>query len=279
MINILFCGNGAVFDGMLTCTLSVLKRSKTEEPFTFYAFTMDVSHLNPNYCALSEAQTMFLRETVQRYHAENRWITVDVGELYQKELAGTVNEGSSYSPYAMLRLFADLVDGMPEKLLYLDVDVLLNRDVRLLYDIDVENVEYACARDHYGKYLIYPNYINSGVLLLNLSEIRKTGLFVKARETLKRKKLLFPDQSALRMNTVRKKMLAQRFNDQKYLHSHTVVRHFSKRMFWLPYPHVANVKPWQVQAVRQTFGYRQFDEILSEYSDLKAQFVKEMNHS
>ena len=28
----------------------------------------------------------------------------------------------------------------------------------LLYDTDVTGYEYAAARDHYGKYLLYPNY-------------------------------------------------------------------------------------------------------------------------
>ena len=35
MVNILFCGNGYVFDGMLTCALSILKRSESTEPYTF----------------------------------------------------------------------------------------------------------------------------------------------------------------------------------------------------------------------------------------------------
>lgn len=45
-----------------------------------------------------------------------------------------------------MRLFADLVPDMPDKVLYLDVDLLFNRDIRLLYDIDVEGYEYAAAR-------------------------------------------------------------------------------------------------------------------------------------
>ena len=49
MINVLFCGNDKVFDGMLTCSLSILKRSRTDEPITFYIYTMDVSHIKPQY--------------------------------------------------------------------------------------------------------------------------------------------------------------------------------------------------------------------------------------
>ena len=49
MVNVLFCGNDKVFDGMLTCALSILKRTASKEPFTFYVFTMDVSHIKDTY--------------------------------------------------------------------------------------------------------------------------------------------------------------------------------------------------------------------------------------
>ena len=45
MINVLFAGNDGVFDGILTCMLSIFLRTTTKEPFTFYIFTMDVSHI------------------------------------------------------------------------------------------------------------------------------------------------------------------------------------------------------------------------------------------
>ena len=54
MINILFCGNDAVFDGILTCSLSILRRSRTDEAINFYIFTMDVSHLRDDYVPISD---------------------------------------------------------------------------------------------------------------------------------------------------------------------------------------------------------------------------------
>lgn len=95
-------------------------------------------------------------------------ISVDVTVLYERYFGGCPNESAYCSPYTLLRLLADLVPGMPDKLLYLDADLLFQRDIRLLYDKDVSHVEYAAARDHYGKYLISPDYINAGVLLLNM---------------------------------------------------------------------------------------------------------------
>lgn len=275
MINILYCGNDKVFDGMLTCSLSILKRSRLDEPFCFYVFTMDVSHIKESYLPVSDAQIDFFDKVIKSYNPQNTVKKIDVTKIYSEEFGSCPNEDAYCSPYTLIRLFADLVNGLPDKLLYLDVDIMFNRDIHLLYDTDINGYEYAAARDHYGKYLIMPNYINAGVLLLNMKKIRETGLLAKARTLIKTKKLVFADQSAIIRSTTSKKMLAQKFNDQKFLHKHTVVRHFSKRMFWLPYPHTANIKQWQVDELHKIFGYRQFDDILTEYLELIKKYNSE----
>lgn len=276
MKNILFSGNEKVFDGMLTCMLSILMRTESTEPFCFFIFTMDVSHLRADYRPVSGQQARYLEEVAKTYNPGNQVRRIDVTELYQQEFAGCPNEGAYCSPYTLLRLLADLIPDVPDKLLYLDVDLLFQHDVSLLYDIDVSGYEYAAARDHYGKYLLNPNYINAGVLLLNMKRIKETCLFEKARELLRKKKLLFADQDAIYRNTTSKKMLPQRFNDQKFLHKHTVVRHFSKRLFYLPYPHTANIKQWDVSRIHRVFHYYQFDDVLYEYIYLKKRFEKEL---
>lgn len=269
MINILYCGNDKVFDGILTSALSILKRSRLDEPMKFFIFTMDVSHIKPDYLPVSDTQVSFLDGVVKEYNSENSVVKIDVSDIYMREFSGCPNEDAYCSPYTLIRLFADLIPDIPEKLLYLDADVMFNRDVHLLYDTDVSEVEYAAARDHYGKYLVNPNYINAGVLLFNMKMARETKLFEKARQEICAKKLVFADQSALIRATSKKRMLPQRFNDQKFLHKHTVVRHFSKRLFYLPYPHTDNVKQWQVSRIHKIFGYYQFDDILYEYIYLK----------
>ncbi|MBE5883077.1 MAG: lipopolysaccharide biosynthesis protein [Lachnospiraceae bacterium] len=275
MINILFSGNGKVLDGVITCMLSIFKRSTTKEPFRFFIYTMDITRIKPEYTAISEQEVAYLDAIAKSYNGENQVLRVDVSELYESEFAYCPNEMAYCSPYTLLRLFADMVPDMPDKLLYLDVDILFNRDITLLYDIDIEGYEYASARDHYGKYLIHPNYINAGVLLFNLAEMKQTGLLRKARELIKTKKLMFADQSAIYRSTTKKKMLPQRFNDQKFLHKHTVVRHFSKRLFYLPYPHTDNIKQWMVGKIHKVFGYYEFDDILFEYIYLKKKYEKE----
>lgn len=275
MINILYAGNDKVFDGMLTSALSILKRTKTKEPFCFHVFTMDVSHIKPEYLPVNERQLSFFEKVIKEYNQDNSVKKIDVTDLYKEEFANCPNEQAYCSPYTLIRLFADKIDCIPQKILYLDADIMFNRDITLLYNYDIEEYEYAASPDHYGKYLINPHYINAGVLLLNMDMIRKTKLLEKARQLIKQKKLVFADQSAIIRSTTKKYVLPQRFNDQKFLHKWTVVRHFSKRLFWLPYPHTANIKQWHVDLVHTVFKYHQFDDILDEYLYLKKIYQKE----
>lgn len=279
MKNILFCGNMKVFDGMLTGMLSILLRTKSKEPFHFFIFTMDVSHLKADYLPVTDEQIAFLQNVVKEYNEENIVEKVDVTQIYMEEFANCPNEGAYCSPYTLLRLLADKIEQIPDRLLYLDADILFNREPELLYDTDITGYEYAAARDHYGKYLLHHDYINAGVLLLNMEEIKKTGLFEKARELIKTKKMLFADQDAVYRSTSKKKMLPQKFNDQKFLHKSTIVRHFSKRLFYLPYPHTDNIKQWDVSRIHRVFGYDQFDDILFEFIYLKKKFERGKEHN
>lgn len=274
-MNILFSGNDNVFDGILTCLLSIFKRTESKEPFTIYILTMDVSRIKPEYVAIKDEKITFLEEVAKEYNPENKIIKIDVTDIYEREFANSPNEQCYCSPYTLLRLFIDLIPEIPDKILYLDMDILFNRDIRLLYDTELEGYEYAAARDHYGKFSIHPNYINAGVLLFNMPEARRTGLFEKSRNLIKTKKLTFADQSAIYRSTTKKKMLPQKFNDQKFLHESTVVRHFSKRLFWLPYPHTDNIKQWHVMKVHSVFHYDQFDDVLFEYIYLKEKYRHE----
>lgn len=275
-MNLLFCGNSKVFDGVLTCLLSIVKRTTENVRLNVFLFTMDVSRIKADYVPITDAEVDFLQNILRKYNPKSTVKKVDVTQLYEENFAGSPNEGAYCSPYTLIRLFADLVPQMPDKILYLDADVMFNRDARLLYDIDVTDYEYAAANDHYGKYLIRHDYINAGVLLLNMKKIRQTGLFEKARKLICTKKLVFADQSAIIRSTTRKKLLPQKFNDQKFLHKHTVVRHFSKRLFWLPYPHTDNIKQWQVDKVHKVFRYHAFDDIYEEYLHYKSMLDKSM---
>ena len=275
-IEVLMCGNDAFFDGMLTAALSLMKRTDPKVSFSFRFFTMDLTRLRADYRPIAPEKIDFFARLIRRYHPENSVRLTDVTALYEQEFAGCPNEGAYCSPYTLIRLLADLADGMPDKFLYLDADVLFARDARLLFNLDLGTAEYAAARDHYGRFLIRPDYVNAGVLLFNLKRARQTGLFRKARALLRQKKLVFADQSALIRATTERLVLPRRFNDQRFLYRDTVVRHFSKRLFYLPYPHTEHILPWQVSRLREVYGYRAFDDILDEYLAEKHAYEREV---
>lgn len=280
MTNLLFAGNDKVFDGILTCLLSIFRRSRETNHYRVYILTMDVTRISPDYIPISNEKIAFLNRVAAQYGDDNLVTRIDVTDLYEKELAGSPNESAYCSPYTLIRLLADLIPELPdEKLLYLDADILFNRDIALLYNYDVTGYEYAAANDHYGKYLVNPRYINAGVLLFNMPEAKRTGLFRKARAWLWKKKLMFNDQSALIRSTTRKRLLPQKCNDQKFLHKSTIVRHFAKRLFWFPYPHTDNIKQWHIEKVHKVFGYHVFDDVFTEYLALKDTFEKEQEVS
>ena len=274
MIDLLYSGNEKVFDGVLTSLLSIVLRDPSHDEYHVTILTMDLTRLNPDYTPISDKLINFLDGVMKRYNGKSFVRKVDVTDLYEEFLGHSPNEGCYCSPYTLLRLLADKVEGFSSRLLYLDADIMFNRDIHLLTEIDISDYEYASAPDHYGKYLINPRYMNAGVIHFNLDRCRETNLFGKARDWINRKKLVFADQSALIRAASKRKLLPQRFNDQKFLHKWTVVRHFSKRLFWLPYPHTANIKQWKIDEIHRIFHYHAFDDIFEVYLQDKAAYER-----
>ena len=271
MINILLCGNYKVFDGAICELISIIKRTK--EPITCYIFTADVSRIKPEYIPIKQEQADFLDEYVKSKDKRNKVILVDVTNLYIEEFMNSPNESAYCTPYTLLRLLADKVNGIPDKLLYLDIDVMIADDLKKLYDIDIEDYEYAAVKEKYGCWAIRPDYINAGMLLLNMKKIRETKLLEKAREKIKTKKMLFADQDALFWSTTKKKIIPRKFNEQsKFDRKDTVVCHFCKRLMLFPYPHTENFKQWQIDDIHRELKCYTFDEDLNEYLRLKNEF-------
>lgn len=277
MVNILLCGNKKVFDGALTQLISMTNRTK--EDIRCFIFTMDISRLNPDFTCIEDEQIDFLNEVVKSKNSNNSVEKVDVTQIYEKEFANCANENAYCTPYTLLRLLADLVPNMPSKLLYLDIDMMIGDDITKLYNIDVSNYEYAAVKEKYGSWIIRPDYINAGMLLLNMEKIKETGLLKKARHLIKTKKMLFADQDAIFRSTTNKLLLPRIFNEQsKFNKKDTVVCHFCKRLMLLPYPHTENFKQWNVEEVHKVLKCYSFDEDLEEYLKLKEKYNTEKTY-
>ena len=271
MINLLLCGNKKVFDGALTELISITNRTK--ESICCYIFTMDVSRINKDYVSITDKQVKFLNDVVKSKNEDNKVIKIDVTDLYEEEFGKSKNENAYCTPYTLLRLLADLIPEIPDKLLYLDIDMMAAGDISKLYNIDVSEYEYAAVKEKYGCWLIRPDYINAGMLLLNMKKIKETGLLVKARELIKTKKLLFADQSAIFLSTKKKKLINRIYNEQsKFNRKNTVICHFCKRLMFRPYPHTENHKQWHINEIHKELKCYTFDNDLEEYIKFKKEF-------
>jgi len=271
MVNLLLCGNKKVFDGALTQLISIINR--TNEIINCFIFTMDASRLNREYIPIDNNQIEFLEEIVKRKNSNNSVKKYDVTEIYNREFKGCKNETAYCTPYTLLRLFADLIPDIPDKLLYLDIDIMVAGDINQLYSIDIDNFEYAAVKEKYGCWFIRPDYINAGMLLLNMKKIRETKLLEKARNMIKKYKLLFADQDAIFWSTTRKKILPRIYNEQsKFNKKDTIICHFCKRLMFKPYPHTENYKQWNIEEVHSVLKCYTFDDDLNEYIKLKKEF-------
>ena len=270
-MNILLCGNENVFDGALTELISIT--NKTKEPVKCYIFTMDISRIKPEYISIKDEQIEFLNQVVKSKNLENSVQKIDVTDLYEKEFGHCKNENAYCTPYTLLRLLADLVPEIPNKILYLDIDMMAGDDISKLYNIDITDYEYAAVKEKYGSIFIWPDYINAGMLLLNIKKIKETKLLEKARNLIKNKKMIFADQDAIYKSTTKKLLLPRIYNEQsKFNKKDTVICHFCKRLLWRPYPHTENYKQWNIKEVHNILKCHAFDEDLNEYMKFKKQY-------
>lgn len=273
MINILLCGNKKVFDGAVTQLLSIINR--TTEPVNYYIFTMDVTRLNDDYVKITDQQVELLKKIAISRNQNSDVRLFDVSDIYDKEFKGCVNETAYCTPYTLLRLLADEVEEIPDKILYLDADVMANGDISELYNIDVDKYEFAAVKEKYGSWLIAPDYFNAGVLLLNMKMIKKTGLLKNGRELLRKYKLIFADQDAIYWNATRTLLLPRKFNEQsKFNDKTTVLCHFCKRLVFKPYPHTENIKQWNIDKVHKIYKCHVFDDDLEEYKKIKENYYE-----
>lgn len=273
-MNLLLCGNEKVFDGALTELISIT--NKTKEVVTCYIFTMELTRIKPEYTSIKDEQIEFLDKVIKTKNPENSVIKIDVTDLYEKEFGKCKNENAYCTPYTLLRLLADLVPEMPDKILYLDIDMMAGDDISKLYNIDISDYEYAAVKEKYGSVLIWPDYINAGMLLFNMKKIKETKLLEKARCLIKTKKMLFADQDAIYKATTKKLLLPRIYNEQsKFNKKDTVICHFCKRLLLRPYPHTENYKQWHIEEVHKVLKCYAFDKDLEEYVKLKKEYEKE----
>ena len=263
MINIVFCGNDKAYDGVLISLLSICKHCKEE--LNVFILTADLHETNEKYMPINDKHVKQL-ETILKKQNENSIITlIDITNMFKEEMMESINLETNYTPYIFLRLFADRIKELPDKILYLDNDIVCYKDISSLYNIDINDYDFAAVKDYFGRWFIGINYINSGVLLLNLNRLREKDILKKCRQMCNEKKMLLPDQTALNKYCRKKLFLNRKYNEQKEMRDDTILRHYSMTIKFFPWFHTLKVKPWEIDKIHDIYNDHNFDDILDEY--------------
>lgn len=268
-MNILYCGDKNIEKGLIISVLSLLKNCRTQ--LSIYVLTVDIQYGSNIYKPISEEVINYLNYEVKLYNPLNFVKIIDITREFNSAIP-IANMHTRFTPCCMLRLYADMITELPDKILYLDNDVICSKDIYEFYSRDVSNCEVLGVLDYYGSWIFHNNlfkrdYINSGVLLMNLHKIRLTGLFEKCRKLCINKKMFMPDQSAINKLSVYKICADRKYNEQRKLQSNTVLQHFTTSFRLFPFIHTIKVKPWEIDKVHNILHLYEYDELLNEYTN------------
>lgn len=268
-MNILYSGDENIIDGLLISILSLLKN--TDRVLNIYVLTMKYETEEKSYNAMPESYIKYLDKLIKKKNKKNFIELHDITKEVNKYMP-TANVNTRFTPYCMLRLYADLLDFMPEKILYLDNDIVFLKNPDELYDLDIDKYQLAGVLDYYGSKVlrrgIKKDYLNSGVLLLNMSRIKKSKLFEKARKMCKYLKMLMPDQTALNHYCRKRKIIDRKYNEQHEIKDDTVIRHFTTTFKVWPEIKTQTIKPWNIEELHNTLKCHEFDDVLDDYKKI-----------
>lgn len=272
-MNILYCGDANMENGILLSTLSLI--SCTEEELCVYILTAGMTQ--EKRFPISKDFENKLTKTLKRKNENSYASVIDISEIFFKNIP-QANIKTRFTPFCMLRLFADEVKEIPDRILYLDTDVLCRKDFVDFYNKKMADCDICGALDRYGKYFFKKspfkfNYINSGVLLINMKRVRENKTFLKCRELCKNKKMFMPDQSALN-KICEKNIISRIYNEQGDPNDKTVFQHFSTRFLFFPYIRTRTVKPWETERVKNVLKINDYNKLFESYKKEKENYEK-----
>ena len=156
----------------MIATLSLMRH--TDQPLHIYVLTAKLNVNGHAYQPFSAVTAERMADLMRQENPQHRLTRIDITDLFMAN-PPQANMTTMFTPYCMLRLYADLIPELPDRVLYLDTDIVCRRSFSNLYQEPMKDVDIAGVLDHYGKWwfhhkLTWFDYINSGVLLMNLAE-------------------------------------------------------------------------------------------------------------
>ncbi len=265
-MNVCYCGNEKIYRGAFLSAFSLAKNTK--ETVHVFLLTADLRDVNPAYSPISEMHRKKIEEGIKRFNKSNDVALIDATKMFKKEfLEDNKNFSSMYTPFAYLRLLMDLIPEIPDRILYLDADTLVLKDVSNFYNINLEGKDLALVHDVNRE----SSYGNTGVILFDIGKIRKDNSFVKCRKYLKTHKLMMPDQDTI--NHVYKhnktRMFVSRiYNEQRKMRKETAIRHYCQSIRLWPYFHIVKTKPWEWEEFKRKYPEDSKLSVFDEFNEL-----------
>lgn len=201
----------------------------------------------------SEEDKKFYFEKMEKY--EN--LTTHFIDISKEDVKGfPLTQYFKISTFFRVLLATKLSEDV-KKILYLDVDLIVDNCLDELWDVEVDSAHpIAAVKEEslrkYNNRLSIPDeysYVNAGVLLLNMEEIRKQNLFEKVKDYIhdNAEHLMWLDQDALNASLYDK---IKYVNNKWNYHNYFIVERKSdkKIILELDNPHIVHytgpVKPW-----------------------------------
>ncbi len=171
---------------MSVVMISILKNSKQNSNFDFYLLVP--KDFKKEYKNKIEKDCNFYSDK------QINFVNMQNAFLQTKKMISHITEQAYYRLRA-----AEILPTKYNKCVYLDTDTIVNCDLSLLYNIDLEDnyvagvkapaYHFSQAAENYCEKIGIPSieqYINSGVIILNLQKIRENNLTpILCKEALK----------------------------------------------------------------------------------------------
>lgn len=139
-MNILYCGDKNIEKGVLLSILSIMKHHS--ENLNIYILTINMDNEKYKIDGVTDNFIKLLNHEMKKVNVDSNAKKIDITNFFEKELPEK-NMDTRFTPCCMLRLFADEVDELPSRILYLDNDVLCRKNFTNFYNQDLEGTEFA----------------------------------------------------------------------------------------------------------------------------------------
>ena len=145
---------------------------------------------------------LFIEDDKIPYIKDRRVEFVNINAINEYITKNSPNYNTKYSKLSYTRCFFSKIL-QESKILYIDIDALVIDNIEELWNIDIKEKALAGVYENgeWSKYLgvdgLDYNYINSGVLVMNLDYIRQHKLDDKMINLLNTKHFYFPDQDVI----------------------------------------------------------------------------------